>query len=142
MAETDFSRRQLAVLNRIGDLLLPANGEFPAFSQTGALVHLNEITDASHPDDIRDLRRVLDVMSVMPDSVLRRILRSAMAAHGGKRPWSPLLRQLDIGFRGIIYSLYYAGLHGAGEEEKVLRAMAYQTQCEPDRPSENSTFDK
>lgn len=127
-----FSPRQLGALNRIGDVLLPANGDFPAFSHTGALAHIDEMMAPAHPDDIRDLKAVLLLLSFMPAAVLAFLLRRCMAAHSQSHALAVPLRQLDIGLRGIVYSLYYANQCGEGQTATVFAAIDYQLHCAAD----------
>ena len=42
------------------------------------------------------------------------------------------LRQLDIGLRGIVYSLYYANQCGEDGQGTVFAAMDYQLHCTAD----------
>ena len=127
-----FNPRQLGALKRIGDVLLPAGGDFPAFSHTGALAHIDEMMAPAHPDDIRDLKTVLLLLSLMPTPVLAFLLRRCMAAHGQNHWLSVPLRQLDIGLRGIVYSLYYANQCGEDGQGTVFAAMDYQLHCTAD----------
>lgn len=127
-----FNTRQLNTVRRIGDILAPAGSGFPAFSATGALAYIDEIMAAAHPDDIRDFARVLGVLHYLPDAVLRRLLQKCMAAHGKSGAVYPLLRQLDIALRGVVYSLYYAGLHHDRCKETVHGALQYTVHCTAD----------
>lgn len=97
---------------RIGDILLPKNGEFPSFSETGSAEHLDDLTAYAPEGDIRDLNMVLTVFSYMPDFILKWLVSKMEHAHSSSGMLSTVLRQLDFGLRGLIFSCYYSGKTG------------------------------
>jgi hypothetical protein len=106
--------RQLAGLNKIGDIYFPGDGEMPAFSKLGcaeqvhfALAHLPE-------DDRSSLLLLLGVVGTMPGSFAKLLIR---LGEWGPRMGGPLgvgLRFLRLGLKGVVTSLYYSGERGAG----------------------------
>ncbi|MDX2001151.1 MAG: hypothetical protein SFW35_01880 [Chitinophagales bacterium] len=107
-----LSKSALKALNRIGDLMIPANGEFPSFSSLGGLEHIDEFVGYAPADDIKDLSMVLSILSWMPTFVLRWLIRKMETAPTNEGPLGPIFRQLDVGLKGIIYSCYYGGRPG------------------------------
>lgn len=105
-----FNGAQLKVIERIGDVMIPSADDFPSFSELGAIVGIDRVMAPAHPADIKDLGMLLHVLRFMPNFVIALIIKLAVSAHKSNSFISPLLRQLDIGLRGIIYSLYYADI--------------------------------
>ncbi|MDO5686040.1 MAG: hypothetical protein Q4G42_01405 [Neisseria sp.] len=132
MTSALFTRRQLHALRRIGDLLIPAHAPFPAFSACGALDQVDIIMRPAHPRDLADFKLALNVLSFLPDAVLMFILRCGMNAHGKNHLLAVPFRQLDIGLRGIIFSLYYANQHR--DDNPIFDIIGYHVHCEPDEP--------
>ncbi len=95
-------------LTRIGDILLPKNGEFPAFSETGSVEYIDELTAYAPESDIGDLSMVLSILSFMPDFVLNWFVSKMENAQQSEGMLSPVFRQLSIGLRGLIFSCYYS----------------------------------
>jgi hypothetical protein len=108
-----LSRPALRALNRLGDLLIPADGEFPSFSQFGGLEQVDEFVAYVPEADAKDLNLLLTILGFMPTFVLSWLLRKIANASNNNGPAGPIFRQLDTGLRGIIYSCYYSGRAGA-----------------------------
>lgn len=102
-----FSNGALKALNRIGDLLIPKNGEFPAFSEAGGLEHVDELAASAPTDDIKDLNLVLGILAIMPGFILKWVVNKMENAQYSNGPLSSIWRQLDFGLRGLIFSCYY-----------------------------------
>lgn len=63
-------------------------------------------------DDLRGLQGVLSAASVLPRSLVAALLRWLEAGLWPPGPWSPPLRVVRMGLRGIVLSLYYSGGSG------------------------------
>lgn len=105
-----FNASQVKVIERIGDIMIPKADDFPSFSELGAVHAIDRVMAPANPQDIKDLGLLLSILSFMPNFVIKFIINLAVNAHASTSFASPLLRQLDIGLRGIIYSLYYANM--------------------------------
>jgi hypothetical protein len=122
-----FSPNALRGLNRMGDLFLPRNGEWPSFSEYGCADNVDDLLAYAPPDDIATLNTVLGVLSYLPEGILRWIaslLENSPDNHG---PLGDLLRLLNLGLRSIIYALYYANKAGPGYQgPQPHDVMGYQ----------------
>lgn len=107
-----LSARQLSVINRLGDLMLPRSGEFPAFSELGCISAIDEIVAFLPTADLKDLKLLLNLLSTSPDAVLKTMITQMMAPDSWPEAIAATLRMLDTGLRGIIMSLYYSGRKG------------------------------
>ena len=118
MKSSYFSKSALKTLNRFGDILIPANGDFPSFSEYGGLEHIDKLVAYAPVDDIGDLNMVLGILNVFPNFVLK-ILIALMASSQKRRgPLAPLLRQLNLAIRGLLFACYYAERPGENYEGK------------------------
>lgn len=136
-------------LSRLGDFLLPGTAHMPAFSTTHCLEHVDEMLSSTSKRDRDDLIKILTVFSVLPHWAMGRLLRlsgkassevaSYPRANVGMRPINQLtlwfttqLRLLDLGLRGVVFSLYYSGLNDAlTHTPSVHNAMDFQLHCQP-----------
>ena len=109
-----FSRQAMRGLNRLGDLFLPRNGDWPSFSEYGCAANVDDLLAYAPPDDIATLNSVLSVLSLMPDGFLRYLADQMENSPSIENPSGSLLRLLNLGLRGILFSLYYANKAGPG----------------------------
>ncbi len=109
-----LSKSALKALNRIGNIMIPENGEFPKFSDVGGLEHIDDLVSYAPSDDISDLSLLLSILAYMPGFILRWLVGKLETAHANNGPLVSLFRQLDFGLRGLIYSCYYGGKLGKG----------------------------
>ena len=108
-----FSKSALKALNRLGDILIPANGEFPSFSKYGGLEHIDAMVSYAPMDDIGDLNTVLGIFNLLPTFILRIFIRLMTRSQNMNGPIAPLLRQLNLAIRGLVFACYYAERPGS-----------------------------
>lgn len=103
-----LSKSAIKGLTRIGDILIPGNDEFPSFSAFMCMDHIDGLVAYAPADDIQDLGMVLGILAVMPKGVLVWLVKTMSNAHKNNGPLGTLFRQLNMGIRGIVFSLYYS----------------------------------
>lgn len=113
-----LSKSALRTINRMGDIVLPKTSEFPSFSETGCLEHIDDIIVYAPKEDISGLNMVLGILSVFPDSFLKMIIRNMQSSHSKNGSLSFIFRQLDFGLKGIIFTCYYSGKTGKSYKGK------------------------
>lgn len=118
MASTYLSKSAIKGLTRIGDILIPGNDEFPSFSAFMCMDHIDDLVSYAPKDDINDLGMVLGILSFMPQSILKWLVKMMANAHKNQGPFGTLLRQLNMGIRGIVFSLYYSEKPGINYQGK------------------------
>lgn len=114
MTSSYLSPRALKTLNRLGDILIPRNGDFPSFSEYGGLEHVDKMVAYAPQDDIADLNMVLTLLASAPGFVLNILVRAMSNAQDSNGPLAGLLRQLNLAIRGIVFACYYAERPGEG----------------------------
>lgn len=134
-ASSLFNARQLNGLQKLGDIVLPGYGEFPRFSDTGCIEHIDDLMSPAPPDDLKDLGKLLLVFHYLPTFAIEWILRLADGADRWPALIAPLLRTLNIGTKGVVFSLYYSGHHRTTYQGKTgLDVIDYHVHCAPDQP--------
>lgn len=121
-----------AGLVRLGDVLVPGDGELPSFSKAGAAEHAERFLAALPPDDRAGLRLLLGLFGFLPRFVLRGLV--ALAGRHARFPelLAGPLRKLELGLKGIVMTLYYADLGDArihpqiGWDARVVETAAAQ----------------
>jgi hypothetical protein len=58
-----FSKQAVKGIQKIGDVFLPGNQEFPSYSKAGGTYKLNDIIQYAPDGDIQDLNMVLIIFS-------------------------------------------------------------------------------
>lgn len=107
-----LSKQALKALNRIGDIIIPENGEFPKFSDTASIQHIDDLLDYAPEDDISDLNLLLTVLAFMPGFILSWMVGKMETSRENNGPLGTLFRQLDFGVKGLVFSCYYSGKMG------------------------------
>ena len=112
MKSTYFSNSAIKGLTRIGNILIPGSGAFPSFSEFKCIDHIDEVLAFAPKDDIKDLGMVLGILSVFPNIILTWLVKLMANAHRNHGPVGSMLRLLNMGIRGIVFSLYYSDKPG------------------------------
>jgi len=123
MASKHFSPDQWKTLERIGDILIPGDETLPVFSVCGFYNHVDRLVGFLQESDVKDMRQLLNVMKYLPNFVIRFILWIATKEHFFPGPIGLNFRKLNVGLRGITFSLYYSFLNntnGCGQRVKEV----------------------
>jgi hypothetical protein len=129
-----LSERELKGLSKVGDLMIPGGYGMPSFSHTGCIEHVDEIMSTTLPADVKDFKLLMNVMYFLPEVFVRGILNMIANEARFPSPIGGVLRLLNIGMKGVVYSLYYSdktGLTYAGPS--VNESIGYQVHCAPDK---------
>lgn len=103
-----LGERQLVGINKIGDCYLPACDEFPSFSQSGCIRHVDRVVAFVPEQDLGDLKMILGLLAMLPKPLVWLILRCLEFLYENGLPLGTMPRQIRLGLRGIVFSLYYA----------------------------------
>ena len=122
-----FNKSALKAISRMGDIMIPRSEEFPSFSDTGCIEHIDDFLAYSPESDLKDLNMILSLISLFPDAMLGWLINKMSASHKNNGGLSSLFRQLDFGMRGIIFSCYYSNKTGKGfKGKKPFEVIDYQ----------------
>ena len=139
MASKHFTLAQLQVINRIGDILAPGDGVLPRFSETGLVQHIDRMVAFLPPSDIASLKLLTNVLRFLPDFGVRLLFKLTSLDRYFPGSIAANLRKLDIGFRGIIFSLYYSFLdEPAGHGQRIKDGIGWDAaiHSKPEEPDE------
>jgi aldehyde dehydrogenase (NAD+) len=115
-----LSRVQLATLNRVGDLMVPGDGELPSFSASGCAAQADRMLAHMYDADRDGVLMLLGLFRFLPNAAIRGLLR--LCDHEARFP-GPIgagLRMVGIGVKGVVMTLYYSGL-----DARVLPAIGW-----------------
>ena len=113
MQSNYFKPAALKGLNRIGDVFIPRSGDLPSFSEFGGIEHIDDVIAYAPKEDIAILNLVLKIFSFLPQGMLRWTADQMVAASYKDGALAALLRELNIGLKGILFSCYYSGKAGS-----------------------------
>ncbi len=124
-----FSNAALKGLTKMGNFYCPQNGEFPSFEQAAGLYKLNDLVANVPEDDFSAISMVLAIFSILPNFILKWLVgvmeRSAKNLSDGIIASS--LRQLNLGIRGLCYSVYYSEFTNPAYKGKTpLQVLDYK----------------
>ena len=118
MSSKYLNQNALKGLTRIGDLLIPGDEEFPSFSAYMCMDHIDDLIAYAPQHDVKDLNMILAIFSFLPTGILRWLVKLMAKGHKLHGATGTLLRQLNIGIRGIVFSLYYSEKPGISYKAK------------------------
>lgn len=109
---TELNYFQKSALNRLGDVICPKHGDFPAFSELDCVHHAHIVLDELPSQDLSDLKMLLFVLWFFPSPLMRIFLNVVEKLKDLNGEIGTLMRMLNFGLRGVVFSLYYSGLTG------------------------------
>lgn len=114
----NLSRLQIRGIEKMGDVLLPGDGELQSFSASGCVSEVDRILDYMPAKDLGDLKGLLAVMGLLPGFVVGWFL-AFLERTPGWGDWAAALRFARIGIRGLVMTLYYS-------HPQAHRVLGYQ----------------
>ena len=120
MSSVHLNTNQIRGLIKAGDIIIPGTPGFPSFSQSGYIRKVDRLVHYMSEFDRKDLLMLLTVFAYVPTMLIRLLLWTA--ANNNKFPKSigKHLKLLDIGVKGVVYSLYYS-------EKDIHQKIGYHT---------------
>ncbi|UZE96607.1 hypothetical protein [Alkalimarinus alittae] len=128
-----LSQREIRGLIKVGDLVIPGGYGFPSFSETGCIDHVDEVMAPTPAADVKDFKLLMKVFSVAPNALLKGLLRLMDKESAFPEPIGGLLRLLNVGVKGVVFSLYYSNKTSEFYQGPLVHeAIGYQVNCEMD----------
>jgi len=110
---------QMAGLAKVGDVLIPGDGDFPSFSASACAREADRMLAHMNQADRDGVRLLLGVFRFLPRVVLRAIMAATDAHARVPEPLARLLRMVSLGVKGVVMTLYYSDV-GAGPSVHAL----------------------
>ena len=105
-----LSKGQFNGLLRTGQILLPGDNISPDFRTAGHAENINRILDHMGDEDIEGIRLLLNIFALLPDFLIRFILWITLFDNLVPNFLATPFRQIQIGIKGLVYTLYYSDL--------------------------------
>jgi hypothetical protein len=103
----NLSLLQIKGLEKLGNAMLPGDGEFASFRDSGCSSEADRILDHMPAKDLGDIKMLLALMGILPSFVVLGFLYFLeKSVKWGA--WAAGLRFVRIGIRGLIMTLYYS----------------------------------
>jgi len=112
LASEILNSRQIWAVEKIGDVLIPGNQEFPSFSGLGCVEHIDIVLEPLPEQDLKDLKMLFSVLSFFPKFGILLFWNIIGALCRLPGALGALSRQIQLGLKGLIMSLYYSGKTG------------------------------
>jgi hypothetical protein len=93
---------------KVGDLLVPGGDGLPSFSESGLITNAHRMLDYVPEGDRKGLIGLAEALARLPRWALRALFWACDRADRFPGPAASLLRQVDLGLKGFVYTLYYS----------------------------------
>ena len=94
-------------LTRLGDIMIPGDGEMPSFSEAGGIHQVDDFIEYAPEEDIKMLDVALAGLAFVPTYGLEKFLFVLENATEIPTELGTPLRQLNLAVRGLVFSCYY-----------------------------------
>ena len=123
-----FSRLSMRGIKKVGDVILPGSEAFPRFSETDFSSEFSRISHFMNPDDREGFKLLTALLGFTPDFLIR-VLFWFLSFHSFfPRPIGALMRQVNIGLKGVVLTMYYSGLDDSqGKGKMILSGLNYSS---------------
>ncbi len=125
--KTDFSALSIKGISKIGDIVIPGDRELPSFSETNFIHEFGRISSYMTIEDKEGLKLLTSIFAFTPKTIIKLILKIA-SYHYLLPFWpAPILRQINLGLRGIIFTMYYSGIDDKDGHSRILTHLNYKS---------------
>ena len=114
--------RQLAGLMKVGDILIPGDGDMPSFSASGCAGEVDRMLDYMNESDRSGLTSVLGVFGTLPKAAVRGLFALTEQHQRVPEPAAAPFRMANLGIKGVVMTLYYSDI---GEGSSIFERIHY-----------------
>ena len=119
MSDAPLSAAQRRGLAKIGDILIPGDGELPSFATSGCAAHADRMLVHMYDDDRNGVKAVLTLCALLPRPLIRALFAVTERHPGAPEPIAGLLRMANLGIKGVVMTLYYSDVGDGGVYAKI-----------------------
>ncbi len=121
-----FSARQIKGALRLGDAVIPGDKTLPSFSETEFIHHIDRMLEYMESDDRDGLGLLMNVFSITPIWKIRLLVSLCDIHRFLPQFLGTPFRLLNLGLKGIIFTLYYSGLEDKeGHGARILKTIGW-----------------
>jgi acyl-CoA reductase-like NAD-dependent aldehyde dehydrogenase len=117
---------QLRAIAKAGDILIPGGGEMPRFSDTPALTEIDRMVDYMSDSDRGGFKFLMGLFDKLPSPAIRGLMKIADRAESLPSFIAPPFRLINVGVKGVVYTLYYTDVTG---NRSIFRGLGWETRC-------------
>ena len=112
---------------KAGDLLVPGNQRLPSFSASGLIKDADRMLAYMTESDRSGLVALAQVLRILPKWAIQMLLW--LAARGDRFPdfLGSMLRQVDVGLKGFVYTMYYS-------DPSIRKRLGWDTHIQRGKP--------
>ena len=120
-----LSPRELKGFLKVADILACGDNEFPKFSDTNFYNKIDYILEELPKEDSEGIKLLFNIFSFLPSFFIKYFLLLT------ENPWGPSiikdnLIKINIGLKGIVFTIYYSRLPGEGE--RIFSQLGWDTE--------------
>lgn len=108
--KTNLSKAHLKGIEKLGRVVIPDNIDFPPFKELQAEKYLNRMIDYMYDDDKSAILLILKLFSIIPLFKIRWTMSLIEKGSKWKGMTGAPFRMLQIGLKGLIFTIYYSDL--------------------------------
>tara|TARA_R110000868_G_scaffold159516_7_gene388404 strand:+ start:1140 stop:3083 length:1944 start_codon:yes stop_codon:yes gene_type:complete len=132
-----FSARQIKGVLRLGDAVIPGDKQLPPFSDTEFVHHIDRMLEYMEVEDREGLGLLMNVFSITPIWKIRLLIKCCDLHKILPSTFGTPFRLLNLGLKGIIFTLYYSGLEDKeGHGARILKTIGWDAQTPSYQPPE------
>ncbi|RLA63556.1 MAG: hypothetical protein DRQ88_01690 [Epsilonproteobacteria bacterium] len=139
MTSTYLNQRELKGFLKLADVMIPGEGDLPSFSSTNFVNFIDLVLEEVNDTDLGDLKFLFGLLAIMPNFLIHWSMLFVENFQIGPDFLKGNLAKIEIGLKGIIYSLYYSRLpdHNA-DGDKIFKVLGWETNI-PGLQKQNNT---
>ncbi|TDJ06986.1 MAG: hypothetical protein E2O68_04150 [Deltaproteobacteria bacterium] len=139
MTSTYLNQRELKGFLKLADVLIPGEGDLPRFSSTNFINFIDLVLEEVSVADLGDLKLLFGLLAYVPNFLIHWFMLFVENFQVGPDFLKGNLAKIELGLKGIIYSLYYSRLPGPNSDgDKIFKVLGWETNI-PGLSKQNNT---
>ncbi len=126
---------QQAGLCKVGDILIPGDGELPSFSGSGCAAAMHRMLPYMSERDRSGVTALLTLFRYLPRPIVRGIMWLTEQHRSVPEPLAAVLRLINLGIKGVVMTLYYSDV---GSAPCVYRTIGWDAHVSDAPPAPGS----
>ena len=128
MTSKYLNQRELKGFLKLADVLVPGDNELPKFSSTNFINFIDLVMEEVNDADLADLRLLFGLLAFMPSFLISFFIILVENLQFGPDFLKGNMAKIELGLKGIIYSLYYSRLPGPNSDgDKIFKTLGWET---------------
>lgn len=128
MSSKYLNQLQTKGVLKVGDAVIPGDGQFPKFSDTQFIRQIDRMLDYIPADDRDGLGLLLAMFGILPEFVVLIIMQLSEKASKIPGMLGAPFRMIIIGVKGMVLTLYYSKLEDSNNYgEKIHQLINWET---------------